>query len=58
VFFRVDIHVNTYHRLLQLTEQRVTGVPDWIEMGQSTVASKRSIATTDPSWFSAFESKE
>ena len=49
--YRLDIHVDTYQRLVLLSKEGVEGIPDWLDWGQSTVASKRVIATMDPGWF-------
>lgn len=49
--YRIEIHVDIYHRLLVLAKEPVEGLPDWMDLGQSSIASKRIIATTNPNWF-------
>ena len=56
--FRLEIHVDVYQRLVRLSEEGVTEIPDWLDFGQSNQRDRRVIFTADPHWFHAYFREE
>ncbi len=49
--YRIPIRVKRWHRLVQLSQEGVEGLPDWLDWGNHNVEGWKIIATTDPEHF-------
>lgn len=49
--YRISIPVAAWHRLVTLSMEGIEGIPDWIDFGNSDKLGRRTILTTDPSYF-------
>lgn len=49
--YRIEVPIDVFHRLVTLVREGVHGLPEWIDLGQSTVRSRRIVATADPEYF-------
>lgn len=50
LLYRLEISVFKFQRLVELSVESVD-VPNWMDLGQSTVQGRRVILTDDPNWF-------
>lgn len=49
--YRLEIPIDVFHRLVTLVREGVHGLPEWIDLGQSTALGRRIVATADPEYF-------